>query len=151
MNRGLSAARNTGIANARGEYIAFLDDDDECTPDRLLCQVPVLDSKPDVGMVYGWIEEVNDELGISRRPRNVQNTHRGRDSFDAALAGINFTALMHYPLIRTSVVRQVGGYDERVLGVGDDVLFNASVTQICDANTCRKSSRVFTSTMVTID
>ena len=133
VNGGAAAARNTGIANARGEYIAFLDDDDECAPTRLADQVSVLDSRPDVGMVYGWIEEINDATGAARLPRNVQNTHTGRAAFEAALTGVSDTASMFNPCIRASVVRQVGGFDQRLATIGEDALFMASVTQICDA------------------
>ena len=132
-NQGLAAARNTGIANARGEYIAFLDDDDECTPNRLADQISILDSNPDSGLVYGWIEEINDANGARRVPRNIQNTHRGRAAFEAALTGVSDTASMAYPCIRASVIRQVGGYDERVPTNGEEAVFMASVTQVCDA------------------
>ena len=132
-NLGLSATRNTGIANARGKYIAFLDDDDECTPNRLADQVAILDSRPGVGMVYGWIEEINDATGARRVPRNIQNTHRGRAAFEAALTGVSDAASMAYPCIRTSIVRQVGGYDECVATNGEEAVFMASITQICDA------------------
>lgn len=133
VNRGLSATRNTGIANARGEYIAFLDDDDECTPNRLADQVSILESNPEIGMVYGWIEEINDTTGIRRVPRNIRNTHRGRAAFEAALTGISDTASMAYPCVRASIIRQVGGYDERVATNGEEAVFMASITQICDA------------------
>ena len=133
VNQGAAAARNTGIAKARGEYIAFLDDDDECTPNRLADQASVLVSRPDVGMVYGWIEEINDATRAMRVPRNVQNTHRGRSAFEAALTGISDTASMFNPCIRASVVRQVGGFDQRLATIGEDAVFMASVTQICDA------------------
>ena len=56
-NRYASAARNTGIASARGELIAFLDDDDEWLPEKLAKQVPVmLSASPEVGMVYCWMD-----------------------------------------------------------------------------------------------
>ena len=42
INRNASAARNTGIYNSRGEYICFLDDDDEYFSDKLERQVAVL-------------------------------------------------------------------------------------------------------------
>jgi glycosyltransferase involved in cell wall biosynthesis len=53
QNQGEGGARNTGIQHAEGEYIAFLDDDDEWLPNKLQLQVRLLDAQPkQVGFVH---------------------------------------------------------------------------------------------------
>lgn len=49
-NGGLPVARNTGIRHARGEFIALMDHDDICMPERLAAQVAFLKANPDVGL-----------------------------------------------------------------------------------------------------
>ncbi len=71
-NRGLSAARNTGIEHARGTYIAVLDDDDLWLPEKLALQVELMKANPDVVLAYcgtlkvdcqgELIEEVKPEM-----------------------------------------------------------------------------------------
>ena len=50
-NAGVSRARNFGISQARGRYIAFLDADDLWHRDKLKQQVEVLDNNPNCGLV----------------------------------------------------------------------------------------------------
>lgn len=53
-NQGLPGARNTGIAQAEGEYVAFLDADDLWEPTKLEKQVRCFEERPAVGLVYTW-------------------------------------------------------------------------------------------------
>ncbi len=53
-NAGLPTARNRGIANASGDFIAFLDADDLWTKDKLEKQLLALQREPDAGVAYSW-------------------------------------------------------------------------------------------------
>lgn len=60
-NQGVSVARNTGICHAKGQYIALLDGDDVWEPTKLLEQVKIMDSDPDIGLVYTWLALIDEQ------------------------------------------------------------------------------------------
>jgi glycosyltransferase involved in cell wall biosynthesis len=63
-NRGLSAARNAGIALSTRKYIAFLDDDDLRLPDSLAAQVALLEADPALVLAYGQVYLCSNQEGI---------------------------------------------------------------------------------------
>lgn len=75
-NLGLAGARNTGVWEAQGEYLAFLDADDLWESTKLAKQVQVLDSSPQVGLVYTWVAYI-DEQGNSTG-RVINNQQEGK-------------------------------------------------------------------------
>ena len=100
-NKNGSVARNTGIKNASGSIIAFLDDDDEYLPTKIEKQVSFLLEHPEYRAVYsGWI----------RANKKIIPTHQGDLSYDI-LSGNN--------IIYTNVImmwkkcaEEFGGWDE---------------------------------------
>ncbi|MBI3997040.1 MAG: glycosyltransferase [Candidatus Omnitrophica bacterium] len=57
--KGVSAARNVGIREARGEFIAFLDGDDTWLPQKLERQMAIFERWPDIAIVFTRIEDID--------------------------------------------------------------------------------------------
>lgn len=71
VNRGLAGARNAGIREARGRFIAFLDADDLWHPDKLAEHMAVLDARPEVGLTFSHSRLIDDDgvdLGLTQTP-----------------------------------------------------------------------------------
>lgn len=64
--QGACAARNTGLAHATGTWIQFFDGDDVLHPSKLEVQVKLALSEPDVNLVIGSYQEVDENLVFQR-------------------------------------------------------------------------------------
>lgn len=99
-NRGLSAARNLGIAHARGEYISCLDADDLFEPEWLSDAVACLDRNPDAAFVSHWLQAFGEEEWPWEPGRADLGALLDQNVFNGAA------------LFRRDIVERVGGFDE---------------------------------------
>lgn len=107
-NRGGGAARNTGIAAATGEWIAFLDSDDLWHADKIEKQVRALaDADPNVAMVYAGLRHFDGE----GRVKHTFVPYLEGDLSDA-LYGQNLLCSASSFMIRKDVLERIGGFDE---------------------------------------
>ena len=107
QNRGLAGARNTGIRESIGAYIAFLDADDRWHPEKLARHVALLDARPDVGLTYCGSRLIDDEgksLGLVQWPQRT-NT-RAEDVLTRNPVG-NGSA----PVVRRATFEQIAFVD----------------------------------------
>ncbi|MEB3178368.1 MAG: glycosyltransferase [Nostocaceae cyanobacterium] len=114
-NAGISLARNRGIDQAKGDYIAFIDADDLWTPDKLEAQIKALQKSPEAGLAYSWTSIMNEngEVFYSGTPISYEG-----DVY-ANLLLWNFLICGSNPLIRRKAIEQAGEF-EPTLCCGED-------------------------------
>jgi glycosyltransferase involved in cell wall biosynthesis len=102
---GLAASLNLGISMARGDLIARFDSDDVCVADRLNLQVAFMDDHPEIDVLGGGLEII-DEAGATLAFRDYPQDHSAIDRrFQTTNAVAHPTVMM-----RKCSVDRVGGY-----------------------------------------
>jgi glycosyltransferase involved in cell wall biosynthesis len=115
-NQGVSAARNYGIRESRGELIAFLDADDLWDREKLAKQLPLF-AAADVGLVHCAVEYI-DEGG---RPLGTNFTGR-RGRVLRAIALLQGTVVLaggSTAVVRKSCFDKAGGFDREMSTAAD--------------------------------
>jgi GT2 family glycosyltransferase len=142
-NAGPGAARNRGVREAKGEYLAFLDADDEWMPDFLERAVPLLDADPALAAVaFAWVDQPGS---IPTAPMfQRQGLAGGVQPISPSLDPSRLVAMVVLmspvtTVARGDAVRQFGGFYENGARFGEDahlwikVLLNAPVFFVMEA------------------
>ncbi|MEL6100819.1 MAG: glycosyltransferase family A protein [Pseudomonadota bacterium] len=108
-HKGGNAARNLGVATARGTHVAFLDSDDLWKPEKIALQMRALETSPGSGAAYCGIEEV--EIGSDEAPYCPDRPYPDGDLFRLLLVS-DVTAPTSCFVISKPVLDAAGGFDE---------------------------------------
>lgn len=114
--RGLSRSRNRGMALARGDIVAFPDDDCRYLPDTLARVVSWFDANPGADGLTGFAQPEPGQRPAARFARHAHWLNR----HSVWLGGVSCVIFL-----RVALVARIGGFDE-VLGLGAGTLWTAS-------------------------
>src|SRR5205814_1340782 len=106
-NRGVAAARNTGISHAKGSWIAFLDDDDMWAPSKLASLVGAA-TAGGAGFAYSSVLVVDRDL----RPVSIAKAASPGDLLERLRTTSAIFAGASNVVAKAALLERVGGFDE---------------------------------------
>ena len=126
-NRGFCAANNQGIAVARGEFIALLNNDAEAESGWLQALLSAFHQQPSIGMAASKILSYENPERIDKVGHLIylDGQNRGRGTGEIDRGQYDKTEEVLWPdgcaaMYRTSMIASIGGFDEDLFAYGDD-------------------------------
>ena len=116
-NRGPAAARNAGIAAARGDFLLFLDSDDVLLPACVELQRARFEAEPSLGLVYSDVEFFDVKGTLVRVSNQGLEGRVARELL--LLEGPVITSAGSGIMVPRRVAEEVGGFDDRLLASED--------------------------------
>ncbi|MCB2357871.1 glycosyltransferase family 2 protein [Clostridium estertheticum] len=103
-NKGVSAARNTGMKVAKGEWIALIDSDDDWLPEKIEIQMKIIKEHPEIDFLGGDI----DDRGLKILWKQINGLYK---------ANVKDICLKMFPqtsvaIFKKNIFNKIGGYDE---------------------------------------
>lgn len=117
-NQGVSAARNRGIRETRGDFVVFLDADDRLNPGALETGVRVLEAHPGYGFVYGHSRDVDNEGNLI-----AEHDLPVVDAGYASLLAGRGLAPPAVAMFRRGPLEKIGGFNETMKLAEDHDLY----------------------------
>lgn len=112
-NRGLPAARNTGLRNATGQFLTYLDSDDLFLPQKIEVLLCYLENHPDVGLVAGQV------IPVDNSGRQIGKTFDTKIPEDSSLLLLGNPITVGSVMLRRYWQQQVGIFDESLRSYED--------------------------------
>ena len=124
-NRGLAATRNRTLELARGKYVAFLDHDDLWVPEKLAVQIPLMEMRDDVAVVYGNAATIDQDGHVISESWPNFKARDGHLFADLLLQGdfINWQTVV----IRRCVLESLGAFRPYRIVEDYDMLLRCAV------------------------
>lgn len=124
-NKGLPGARNTGIKNAKGTYVQFLDSDDLLEKDKLGAQVKCFEENPELDLVYtdlmyfmdGHPDQLQYSMDWLNAPWTLTKSGPGKDLLKYFI--ISTPILVPMPLLKIDAVNSINGFVEHLRSCED--------------------------------